>query len=286
MGPTTEPDRSPPASLLSSGEGRVRLRLDSVVARSHPGAGQLTCTGVTKFFGGVVALKDVSLMVEAGGITGLIGPNGAGKTTLFNCMTGFLPPDSGEVVFEAKRVHRMRPYRVARLGMIRTFQSIRMFEGLTVYECVRAARHNVFAASRLGSRLVPGAGGKRRDQETIIEILAWLGLHEVRNWKCTELPLLTQRKVELARAIACEPLLLLLDEPSAGATPSERDELAQVIGELPSLGVTVLLIEHNVPFVASLCKSVITLNFGEVVAAGPTAEVLSSAVVQEVYLGS
>jgi branched-chain amino acid transport system ATP-binding protein len=201
-------------------------------------------------------------------------------------MTGFLPPDSGEVVFEGKRVHRMRPYRVARLGMIRTFQSIRMFEGLTVYECVRAARYNVYAATRPGLHRLTGSGAKRRDQETIKEVLAWLGLHEVRNWKCTELPLLTQRKVELARAIDCVPLLLLLDEPSAGATPGEREELAAVIRELPSLGVSVLLIEHNVPFVASLCRSVITLNFGEVVAAGPTAEVLASAVVQEVYLGS
>jgi branched-chain amino acid transport system ATP-binding protein len=286
MGPSSEPDLSAPDPSLQVKGGRARLSLDSVLARSHPGAGQLTCTGVCKSFGGVVALKDVSLSVPSGEITGLIGPNGAGKTTLFNCMTGFLPPDSGEVLFENKRVHRMRPYKVARLGMVRTFQSIRMFEGLTVYECVRAARYNVYAASHLTSRLVKGAGGKRRDHDTISAILAWLGLHEVRNWKCTELPLLTQRKVELARAIACEPLLMLLDEPSAGATPSEREELAQVIGDLPSLGVTVLLIEHNVPFVASLCKSVITLNFGEVVAAGATADVLSSAVVQEVYLGS
>ena len=286
MGSSSKPNEMSQTSSLSAGNGPRRLELDSVRARSHPGAGQLTCTGVTKSFGGVAALKDVSLKVESGAITGLIGPNGAGKTTLFNCMTGFLPPDSGEVVFEGKRVHRMRPYRVARLGMIRTFQNIRMFEGLTVYECVRAARYNVYAATRPGLHRLTGSGAKRRDQETIKEVLAWLGLHEVRNWKCTELPLLTQRKVELARAIACEPLLLLLDEPSAGATPGEREELAAVIRELPSLGVSVLLIEHNVPFVASLCRSVITLNFGEVVAAGPTAEVLASAVVQEVYLGS
>ena len=216
MGSFSEPNEVEPVSGLPSGQGRSKLELDSVRARSHPGAGQLTCTGVTKSFGGVVALKDVSLKVEAGAITGLIGPNGAGKTTLFNCMTGFLPPDSGEVLFEGKRVHRMRPYRVARLGMIRTFQSIRMFEGLTVYECVRAARYNVYAAGRHGLQRLTGSGSKRRDQETISEILTWLGLHEVRNWKCTELPLLTQRKVELARAIACEPLLLLLDDPAQG----------------------------------------------------------------------
>ena len=286
MGLSSKPNEMTQGPSLSAGNVSGRLELDSVRARSNPGAGPLTCTGVTKSFGGVVALKDVSLTVESGAITGLIGPNGAGKTTLFNCMTGFLPPDSGEVLFEGKRVHRMRPYRVARLGMIRTFQSIRMFEGLTVYECVRAARYNVYAAGQHGLHRITGSGSKRRDQETIKEVLAWLGLHDVRNWKCTELPLLTQRKVELARAIACEPLLLLLDEPSAGATPGEREELASVIRELPSLGVTVLLIEHNVPFVASLCRSVITLNFGEVVAAGPTAEVLASAVVQEVYLGS
>ena len=283
--PTSPTEAATTGAVLAPG-GRAKLTLDSVVARSHPGAGGLTCTGVTKSFGGVKALTDVSMNVAAGAITGLIGPNGAGKTTLFNCMTGFLPPDSGQVIFEGRRVHRMAPYRVARLGMIRTFQSIRMFEGLTVYECVRAARYNVHAVSRRGLRRLVPSGAKHRDQEVISEILAWLGLHEVRNWKCTELPLLTQRKVEVARAIACEPLLLLLDEPSAGATPTEREELANVIRELPSLGMTVLLIEHNVPFVAELCQTVVTLNFGEIVAAGPTKEVLSSDVVQEVYLGS
>ena len=275
------------APSSTSGKAARRMpRLESVVARSHPGVGQLTCTGVTKNFGGVTALKDVSVTVPSGSVTGLIGPNGAGKTTLFNCMTGFLPPDVGDVVFEGRRVSHMAPYRVARLGMIRTFQSIRMFEGLTVYESVRTARYNVHSGGIVHRLHRSGPRRRHTDQEAIAGILAWLGLEAVRDWKCTELPLLTQRKVELARAIACEPLLLLLDEPSAGATPAERDELAAVVQELPSLGVTVLLIEHNVPFVASLCQSVIALNFGEVIAQGPTADVLSSAIVQEVYLGS
>ena len=263
-------------------------KLESVVARSRqPGAGELTCTGLSKSFGGVKALKDVSLKIAAGAVTGLIGPNGAGKTTLFNAMTGFLPPDKGEVWFRGKRVDRLPPYRIARLGMIRTFQSIRMFEGLSVYESVRMARYNVYAASNgLLHRLTAWGNQKRQDEEAVRDIIAWLGLYEVRNWKCTELPLLAQRKVEVARAIACEPLLLLLDEPSAGATASEREELAGVFAALPSLGVTVLLIEHNVPFVASLCSSVYCMNFGEIVAEGATADVLSSQVVQEVYLGS
>ena len=263
-------------------------RLRSVVARSkEPGAGELTCTGLSKSFGGVTALKDVSLKIPAGTVTGLIGPNGAGKTTLFNTMTGFLPPDKGEVWFQGVRVDHLPPYRIAWLGMIRTFQSIRMFEGMTVYESIRVARYNVYVASTGVFRRVftPGRE-KRNDQEAIKDIIAWLGLYEVRNWKCTELPLLTQRKVEVARAIACEPLLLLLDEPSAGATASERDELAGVFRELPNLGVTLLLIEHNVPFVASLCSSVYCINFGEIIAEGETTQVLASQVVQEVYLGS
>jgi branched-chain amino acid transport system ATP-binding protein len=262
--------------------------LQSVFTRSkEPGAGELTCTGLSKSFGGVTALKDVTLKIPAGTVTGLIGPNGAGKTTLFNTMTGFLPPDSGEVWFRGRRVERLRPYRIARLGMIRTFQSIRMFEGMTVYESVRVARYNVYAASSgVLSRIFSPGRQTRRDQDTIRDIIGWLGLYEVRNWKCTELPLLTQRKVEVARAIACEPLLLLLDEPSAGATASERDELTKVFRTLPDLGVTLLLIEHNVPFVASLCSSVYCMNFGEIIAEGATAEVLASQVVQEVYLGS
>lgn len=263
-------------------------RLDSVVTRSkQSGAGELTCTGLTKSFGGVNALKDVSMKVAAGTITGLIGPNGAGKTTLFNAVTGFLPPDRGEVWFRGRRVDRLPPYRVSRLGMIRTFQSIRMFEGFTVYESVRVARYNVYVAgSGLLRRVTLTGRQKLREHETISDIISWLGLYEVRNWKCTQLPLLTQRKLEVARAIACEPLLLLLDEPSAGATAPEREELARVFAALPQLGVTVLLIEHNVPFVASLCSAVYCLNFGEVIAEGLTADVLSSKVVQEVYLGS
>jgi branched-chain amino acid transport system ATP-binding protein len=276
------------SASTSAGTARAP-RLESVISRSRdPGAGELTCTGISKSFGGVQALKDVSLKVADHAITGLIGPNGAGKTTLFNSLTGFLPPDKGEVWFRGKRVDRLAPYRVARLGMIRTFQSIRMFEGLTVYESVRVARYNVYAASKgLLARSIGWSHRQRQqDEETIRDIIAWLNLYEVRNRKCTTLPLLTQRKVEVARAIACEPLLLLLDEPSAGATASEREELARVFAALPGIGVTVFLIEHNVPFVAELCSSVYCMNFGEIVAEGPTAEVLASQVVQEVYLGS
>lgn len=242
-------------------------------ASAPAGAALLAVRGVSKSFGGVSANSDISFEVAAGTVTALIGPNGAGKTTLFNAMTGFGPPDSGSVVFDGSEVHRLAPHRVARLGMVRTFQSIRMLGELTVYESLLVAR----------PRTSKGVGPRRK---LAAEVLDRLDLVGVADRVCQGLPLLAQRKVEVARALMCEPKLVLLDEPTAGATIAEREQLAVLIAELRAAGTTVVVIEHNVPFVMQVSDQIVVLNFGAVVASGTPAEIAVDPIVQEIYLGS
>jgi branched-chain amino acid transport system ATP-binding protein len=228
---------------------------------------------VCKSFGGVQANTDVSFTVQPGSVASLIGPNGAGKTTLFNAMTGFGRADSGSVMFAGRPVQRMKAHRIARLGMVRTFQSIKMLAGLTVYESLLVVR--------------PGRPCSRSElQERAEQVLERMQLLGVANRVCTELPLLAQRTIEVARALMCEPTMILLDEPTAGATVSERQRLAELIGALRAGGTTVMVIEHNVPFVISVSDQIVVLDFGKVVADGTPAEVVANPVVQEIYLGS
>lgn len=228
----------------------------------------LSVRSVSKSFGGVSANSDVSFDVAPGSVTALIGPNGAGKTTLFNAITGFGRPDSGQVLVNGTDVTRMAPHRIARLGVVRTFQSIRMLAGLSVYESLLVARQPA-----------------RSRRERAASVLSRLGLEPLADRPCASLPLLAQRKVEVARALMCEPRLVLLDEPTAGATVSERQELAELIGELGRDGTTVVVIEHNVPFVMAVSTQIVVLHFGRVVAKGTPSEVAGDPVVQEIYLG-
>lgn len=240
-------------------------------APASSGAALLSVRGVSKAFGGVAANADISFDVAAGTVTALIGPNGAGKTTLFNAMTGFGPPDSGTVSFEGREVHRMKPHRIARLGMVRTFQSIKMLGGLTVYESLLVPHQRTSAREM----------ARRADR-----VMERMGLTAFADRVCTTLPLLAQRKIEVARALMCLPKLVLLDEPTAGATVSERQELADVIAELRAGGTTVMVIEHNVPFVMAVSDRIVVLDFGKVVASGTPGEILDDPVVQEIYLGT
>ncbi|MCU1500942.1 MAG: branched-chain amino acid transporter ATP-binding protein [Ilumatobacteraceae bacterium] len=235
--------------------------------------GPLLCVDrVCKSFGGVRANTDVSFGVRAGTVASLIGPNGAGKTTLFNALTGFGAADSGSVTFGGRHVQRMAAHRIARLGMVRTFQSIKMLSGLTVYESMLVVR--------------PGRPCSRTEmRRRADEVLGRLRLTPFANRVCSELPLLAQRTIEVARALMCEPTMILLDEPTAGATVSERQQLAELIGELRIAGTTVMVIEHNVPFVISISDQIVVLDFGKVVADGTPAEVVANPVVQEIYLG-
>jgi len=247
----------------------------------------LRCERVSKRFGGLQALRDVSFSVPAGGIVGLIGPNGAGKTTLFNCVSGFLRPDAGSVHACGRRIDGGSPHRAAKAGIVRTFQTIRMFPGLTVFESLLAAqcahgRAGVLAGIlRLPRHRREVAAMAERAHDT----LALLGLSAQRDKICSDLPLLAQRKIEVARAALAGPRLLLLDEPSAGATPAESEELAAVVRHFHEEGMSILLIEHNVPFVTGLVDWIEVLNFGETIASGPPREVVSNPVVAEIYLG-
>jgi ABC-type branched-subunit amino acid transport system ATPase component len=228
---------------------------------------------VSKRFGGLAALTDVSFSLERGEVVAVIGPNGAGKTTLFNCLTGFLRTDSGTVWFNGQRIDRWPPHRTASHGLVRTFQSIRMFPGLTVYESLLAS--------------VPTSDG--RSQRAVIhnamQIIEQLGLEALADRICQDLPLLAQRTVEVGRALMARPIALLLDEPTAGATVAERELLARLIGDLRSGGVSLALIEHNVPFVMSVSTHVVVMHFGKVVATGSPDAVATDPVVREIYLG-
>lgn len=247
----------------------------------------LRCVNVTKSFGGVRALKGVNMEVPERQVVSLIGPNGAGKTTLFNYITGFLDGE-GEVWFRDQRIDGWKPNQIAQIGLIRTFQSIRMFAGLTVLESVLVAQYAARRMDGIRGRLrnVRWLTSREAGVKEAEEILTWLGLAHQRHRRCTDLPFLAQRKLEVARAIACHPSLLLLDEPSAGATRAESAEIMGVVARLAEVGTTILLIEHNVPFVMGLSSEIWVMNFGEIVAHGTPEEIRGNPVVREIYLGA
>ncbi|WP_448005559.1 ABC transporter ATP-binding protein [Agromyces bauzanensis] len=247
----------------------------------------LRCQSVTKRFGGLRALHDVSFDVPEGSIVGLIGPNGAGKTTLFNCISGFLRPDHGEISLGGRSLRGQSASQVASAGIVRTFQSVRTFPGFTVLESVLAAQYVRFRAGAVDSilRLPRHRRELAEMRERAFAALELLGLAGLAGARCEDQPLLSQRKIEVARAIVTEPKLLLLDEPSAGATPRESQELAEVVRHLNADGMSVLLIEHNVPFITGLADWVEVLHFGEIVASCAPGDVVDDPVVAEIYLG-
>jgi len=243
---------------------------------------------VSKRFGGVQALDAISFSIERGAIYGLIGPNGAGKTTLFNTLTGIYPTDGGGYLFDGKPLKGLAPDRVTAAGIARTFQNIRLFANLSALENVMIGRHVRTRAGVIGAVL---RGPRTRAEEAAIErravvLLEYVGIRARANDAAGSLPYGDQRRLEIARALALEPELLLLDEPAAGMNAGEKRALSDLIRSVRArLSLTVLLIEHYVPLVMNLCDRIAVLNFGQLIALGPPALVQKHPAVVEAYLG-
>jgi len=253
------------------------------------GTPHLEISGLGLSFGGVAALKDVSFTVPRGAVFAIIGPNGAGKTTIFNCISGLYRPDGGRILLRGDDLVGLTPDRVARRGIARTFQNIELFKHMTALDNLLLGRHLHFRAGVLRCALF-GPGARREEvahRKTVEQILDFLDLEAARDQFVAALPYGTQRMVELGRALALEPALLLLDEPCAGMTAEEKQDMIFWIKDIQEdMGVTILLIEHDMGMVMDISDRILAINFGVPIAAGTPAEIQHHPEVRKAYLGN
>lgn len=248
----------------------------------------LELKGLTKTFGGLTAVGNVDFKVEKDSITGLIGPNGAGKTTIFNLITGVYKVSGGNIMFDGKEIANKEPYQIADAGITRTFQNIRLFKKLTVYENVLTACHFNADYTLLDSvlRLPKFRKQEKALNEQAAELLGIMGLESRRDLVANNLPYGLQRRLEIARALALRPKLLLLDEPAAGMNPEETEQLMNLISEIRTkFNLTILIIEHHMDLIMGVCENIMVLNFGCKLAEGTPREVQNNKSVVEAYLG-
>jgi branched-chain amino acid transport system ATP-binding protein len=248
----------------------------------------LETRGATKRFGGLTAVNDLSFDLDEGAIVSVIGPNGAGKTTFFNCIAGFYQIDEGSIILDDTEIHELRPDKIARLGLARTYQNIRLFGGMTATENVLVGQHQHLESSWVHAVL--RTRKQRKEEAEAVEeanrLLEYVGLKGAGDILASNMPYGDQRRLEIARALGTSPRILLLDEPTAGMNPAETHEMTGLIRQLrDELGITILLIEHEMRVVMDISERITVLDYGERIAEGTAAEIQSDQRVIEAYLG-
>lgn len=240
-----------------------------------------------KNFGGVVAVSDLSLHIEKGCVTSLIGPNGAGKTTIFNLVTGFVEPSAGQIKFAGRHLTKMKPHTIASIGIGRTFQNVQIFPKMSVMENIMVGRHLRSRAGIFYSSVLPPflRNEEKKIRQAAEKQLHFLGLEQHAHLPAASLPLGNQRMLEIARALALEPRLLLLDEPASGLNARETIAMGELIEKIKQMNTTVLLVEHDMELVMDISDYVAVINFGRLIAKGPPAEIQENKDVIAAYLG-